>query len=474
MYMDVFDQAPDNPDYISGQYDLLSGKIATEKNEIMLVLDKNGESADLTLAQLGYLTQDEFLNYAYKATDDAHYDADNDKISFSYAELMGKSFTWYPNDGLFEKNENRNPLSQYGYCDYIYNPYGEDLSGGLELKIVGILQPKDDLSYGCLSSGVYYTKALAEYVIEQNENSEIVQYAKSDEKGGQITSGYADSSMSPTVPDGVKIPYGIAFTYNYVFDGAAHTEMDFLGTTSSYAMLLGSFSGMLGGANSSLDAYSNMKTLTSRELGGERVAQSINIYPLSFDAKDLVTDYLDKWNEDGPVTYYSVAEQKEVTHAQNERENVTYTDSLELIISMINSMIDIVTYGLIAFTSISLVVSSVMIGVITYVSVVERTKEIGVLRSLGARKKDVSNLFNAETFIIGLLAGLFGVGITYLISLPANAILGGLTGIYTLVSLPVWQAAVMICISFALTMISGLIPARAAAKKDPVIALRTE
>ncbi|MBP5242890.1 MAG: FtsX-like permease family protein, partial [Clostridia bacterium] len=153
---------------------------------------------------------------------------------------------------------------------------------------------------------------------------------------------------------------------------------------------------------------------------------------------------------------------------------ITYTDSLELVINIINNMIDIITYGLIAFTSISLVVSSVMIGVITYVSVVERTKEIGVLRSLGARKRDVSNLFMAETFIIGLLAGVFGVAVTYLISIPANIILGGLTGIYTLVSLPIWQAGIMIVISFLLTMISGLFPARAAANKDPVIALRTE
>jgi putative ABC transport system permease protein len=193
-----------------------------------------------------------------------------------------------------------------------------------------------------------------------------------------------------------------------------------------------------------------------RQLGGKEVANRIYVYPIDFDSKNLVTDYLDAWN------------------TEHEDAQVTYTDSLELVISMINDMIDIITYGLIAFTSISLVVSSVMIGVITYVSVVERTKEIGVLRSLGARKLDVSNLFNAETFLIGLLAGVAGVVITYLISIPANLILGALTGIYSLVSLPVWQAFIMICVSFVLTMISGLIPARAAAKKDPVIALRTE
>ncbi|MBR2622793.1 MAG: FtsX-like permease family protein, partial [Clostridia bacterium] len=145
-----------------------------------------------------------------------------------------------------------------------------------------------------------------------------------------------------------------------------------------------------------------------------------------------------------------------------------------MMMSMVQTMLNAVTYVLVAFTSISLVVSSVMIGIITYVSVVERVKEIGVLRSLGARKKDIKNLFNAETFIIGLASGLIGVGVTYLMSLGINALLGVLTGIYTLASLPISSAIIMVIISICLTLISGLIPANAAAKKDPVVALRTE
>ena len=141
---------------------------------------------------------------------------------------------------------------------------------------------------------------------------------------------------------------------------------------------------------------------------------------------------------------------------------------------MVNTMIDVVTTALIAFTAISLVVSTVMISIITYVSVVERIKEIGVIRSLGGRKKDVARLFNAETFIIGLAAGLLGIGITYLISIIANIIIGGITGIYTLVALPIYQAIIMIVISISLTLISGLFPSRAAANMDPVNALRSE
>jgi putative ABC transport system permease protein len=142
--------------------------------------------------------------------------------------------------------------------------------------------------------------------------------------------------------------------------------------------------------------------------------------------------------------------------------------------SMVQTILNAITYVLVAFTSISLVVSSVMIGIITYVSVVERVKEIGVLRSLGARKRDIKNLFNAETFIIGLAAGLLGVGISYLISFGLNSLLGFLTGIPRLVDLPIGSAVAMVVISIMLTLISGLIPADAAAKKDPVVALRTE
>ena len=155
-------------------------------------------------------------------------------------------------------------------------------------------------------------------------------------------------------------------------------------------------------------------------------------------------------------------------------QEVKYTDTVGMMMSMVEMMLNAITVVLVAFTSISLIVSSVMIGIITYVSVVERTREIGVLRSLGARKKDIKNLFNAETFIIGGASGTIGVVITYLLSFGVNGLLGKLTGISTLAALPFGSAVIMICISILLTLISGLIPARAAAKKDPVVALRSE
>ena len=214
--------------------------------------------------------------------------------------------------------------------------------------------------------------------------------------------------------------------------------------------------------------FAELRDTFIRNLGGNGVANSVLIYPNSFEEKDLVTEYLDAWNSDGDITVNGK------TYTADEREEVTYTDALELIISIINTMIDVISYALIAFTSISLVVSTVMIGIITYVSVVERIKEIGVIRSLGGRKKDVSHLFNAETFIIGALAGLFGVAVTYLVSVVVNLILEPLIGYANIAALPIGQALLLIALSVGLTLISGLIPASSAAKRDPVVALRTE
>ena len=206
-----------------------------------------------------------------------------------------------------------------------------------------------------------------------------------------------------------------------------------------------------------------------RYFGGNHMPVQVKIYPVSFDEKVHLTDYLDKWNDlKNPITVGGV----EIPGA--DRTEITYTDTLELIINMITTMIDIISYALIAFTSISLVVSTVMIGIITYVSVVERIKEIGVIRSLGGRKRDVSNLFIAETAIIGFLAGVIGIAVTYIISAIVNLILTPIINFPNIAALPIGNAIFLICLSVGLTLISGLAPAKSAAKKDPVVALRTE
>ena len=429
-----FNQAPDNLDYIRNQYDVVSGEIADEKDEIMLVLDSNDELTDLLLARLGYYTQDEMMEIFHKASnkdenDKPIYNEQLYREKFSYEELLNKTLTWYPTDSIFSTTELTItvPDKDGGFTTStttapIYTGEMDVASAeGMTLKVVGILTPKDNISYGVMGSGIYYTKALTDYSLEVNSDSEFIDYLIGDE-------GKAEEYLA-------------SFTYKYdyipydAFDGDltdAERKTNDKGSVFSYST----------------------RESIARNLGGIDLANNIKIYPLSFDDKDLVTGYLNKWNDD--------------------HDKVTYTDSLELVINMVNTMIDIISYALIAFTSISLVVSTVMIGIITYGSVVERIKEIGVIRSLGGRKRDVSNLFIAETAIIGMLAGLIGIGATYLISAVVNVILKPLINFSSIAALPIGNAIFLVCLSVILTLISGLAPAKSAANKDPVVALRTE
>ncbi len=457
-------QMPNNTDYLLSQYNLVGegSKIAEGKNEIMLVLNSEDELSDLLLARFGFYNQDEFIEIVYKATEDDY----NEQIyrdSFAYDELIGKTFTYYPNDTVFGTVKVENPympgiqIDAYGHK---YTSEGFSDEGALELTVVGILTPKENVNFGSISSGIYYTEELTNYVLETNETlgDEFFDYVSS-----------IDESNSTTA---AIMQYYFPFTYEYTYDadrdGTADTK-----TATAYVAPGMSMSDMMGsivGGSSDQAAFDHagMKERVIRSFGGNDLANRVYIYPVSFDDKDLVTDYLDAWNAKGDITVNGE------TFTKDDRSSVTYTDSLELVINMINTMIDVVSYALIAFTSISLVVSTVMIGIITYVSVVERIKEIGVIRSLGGRKKDVSHLFNAETFIIGLLAGIFGVVVTYLISIIVNLILEPLIGYASIAALPISDAIVLVILSVLLTCISGLIPASSAAKKDPVVALRTE
>ena len=453
-----FAQAPNNTAYIESQYTLAAGTIAKEKNEVMLVLNSKDELSDLLLARLGYYTLDEFYEIIHKVSG-KEYDETVFREYFTYDELLGKTFTWYPNDSIFEKTEYTLPNGTSGVTFAYHNDASAvaDKSTGLTLKVTGILTPNENISYGCLTSGIYYTEALTDYMLEENRDSEIVSF---------LTDANASAAMAQTM-------YRIYYSYTYRdYDGKEQTDMGYVGASVSMAdMMSAGMTGGMGGSGSGTGTIdlSSVRTRFIRNLGGNSLANDISVYPVSFDSKDMVTDYLDKWN-DSSVTL--TVDGKTLSYA--DRVETKYSDTLALVINIINTMIDVVSYALIAFTSISLIVSTVMIGIITYVSVVERIKEIGVIRALGGRKKDVSHLFNAETFIIGTLSGVLGVGITYGICAIVNAILYPLIHIRQIAMLPWTNALFLLLLSIALTLLSGLFPARSAAKKDPVVALRSE
>ena len=423
-------------EYVLSQYDVVAGHFPENVNEVVLVVGQNNQVTDLTLAQLGLLEEDRFMELFNLGTEDKdEVEEGTDRID--YSEILGKSYTLFFNDALYTKDESWNQMA-YMSGEYAFTYQGQRQNDafqaaegeGINLQISGILRLKDGLSYGCLASGLNLTEKTALAYIEGNRDSEIVQWMQSDDACFSIrgTTLYLMPAETEALMD-------------------AFTLYDFMGSNIYVAQLPDTAVKTLGGSD-----------------GVSRVA----IYANDFDHKEEVLAYLDEWNDrcENGGSYGGIS--------LEEGDKITYTDTVGTLMGIMQTMIDIITYVLVAFTAISLIVSSVMIGIITYVSVVERVKEIGVLRALGARKQDVRNLFNAETFIIGLAAGLIGIGIAYALSAVISMILQNLTGIAGIASLPVTSAIVMVCVSVVLTLISGLIPAQSAAKKDPVIALRTE
>ena len=507
----TFDEMPDNYNYILSQYYIVAAytdetgivtdaeqltyeqlqSIFSDKSTLVMVTSEDSIS-DLMMGQFGYLTQKEFLNYAFAAVDNELYDEDVGLVGsgldgqgnpdpnngFDYTKFIGpdsKTFTWYPNDQIYYRNGNSFVYKPYIEGNFIEVEFGDNTismplpdidtsdESAVDLSVRLILQKKDDISYGCLTTGFYHTEALSEYARADALESEIVNYIDSTEEG------YLDA-----------LPYFINYV-NFADDNGDGIVDDYAANTHTAASVIydsGSIMDMLlSGLSGSSADQSTMYRVYSELLGGAKVPTALYIYPVDFDSKTYITQYMDEWNnmcDRGDSYTWTDADGQTHTAALGQSDVITYTDTVGLIINMVNTMIQMITIALIAFTALSLVVSTVMIGIITYVSVVERIKEIGILRAVGARKKDIKRLFNAETFIIGLIAGAIGILITYLLSLIVNVIVLFIAGIWGIAALPWWQALIMVGLSIILTLISGLIPAAAAAKKDPVVALRTE
>ena len=479
-YTDAINQCLPEKEYVLSQYDVVSGKYAEGENEMMIVLNHRNQLTEFVLTLLGYYGQDEFANAIYYYSDQKEkmdMDLWEKQQSFTIDQLVGKEYTYYPNNSLYTYNSSydagstTNPLAWQAY-DYAFVDDGS-LTNGENMKVVGILAPKEEVSYGCMDSGLYFTKAFAEHYLEQNMESEVTKFIRAYCETNPDADGFTSAVINFS---NHKFISGIGFIYDVNFpDGIGSSSIQtfegagLIGEQNALSGIMSLIGGGGSGGSSSSILPQKMALCTLRDVGGNSLPGTIKIYPKSFADKYLVTDYLDRWQSEETITLSTGT-----VLTPDQRNDIKYTDNLAIIIALINGVINIVTIALVAFTSLSLIVSTVMIGIITYVSVMERVKEIGVIRSLGGRKRDVSHLFNAETLIIGSLSGVFGLIVTYLFEIILNATIGAYYGIGMIANLSWWTAVVILALSVALTMIAGIIPARAAARQDPVVALRTE
>lgn len=394
----------DNDELIKAQYELVNekSKWATEYNEIMIVVDKNNEISDYTLYGLGLLNQEDLNtlldNYINNITSNV-----NEK-TFSYDDLLNIEYKIILESDYFEKQTDGTYKDIRDYKTTDLNLYKQKIqtlydTKAITLKVTGIIREKENASALSINNTVAYNSKLTKFLIEANNNSEIVK-------------AQLNSNLS-------------------VLTGE---ELNFATKESTLKRI----------------GYSNLSS-----------PEGIYLYPIDFESKTKISNFISEYNN-------------KCLSAGEESKVVTYSDTIGTMMKSISTIISAITYVLIAFVGVSLIVSSIMIGIITYISVIERTKEIGVLRSVGASKGDIRNVFTAESFIIGLSSGLFGIIITLILIIPLNIVLKHFTNLAGIASLPILGAVILIAISIVLTLIAGFIPARIASKKDPVVALRTE
>ena len=451
---------------ITDSYDVLYGSWPSKYNELVIVLNHNNEISATTLYKLGLLPSSEYNELISKIEDGETVTLDTQKLS--YEDIIAQTFYMIPSCDLYVENDN-------GTFDYIGDDNSEIknlLEDAVELKVVGIIRPKEDTETVLISNTVGYTKALTDYIIDYTNNSEVVKGQEAS-KNLNVLNGmeFSPSDDVDKVKDaktyidhlGVSEKANLAkqiLQYTYSDNPTATSQMMSMNETQLAAALDENLDDEA--LLSIYDHYistgtydGNMKTFGVVSLDAP---SSINIYCDSFEDKDVIADYIGKYNE-----------------LVDEESQITYTDYVGLLMSSVTTIINVISYVLIAFVAVSLIVSSIMIGIITYISVMERTKEIGILRAIGASKHNISQVFNAETFIIGICSGKIGIGITLLLLIPANSIIHTLTGTDTVnASLPFSSALLLIALSIILTLMGGFIPAKKAARKDPVTALRTE
>lgn len=444
----VWNQLLGNQQVLDEQYDVLAGHWPENYNEVVLVADKNNEVDDYTLYSLGLKDPEEVRTLFKKMMVGESYETEKD-TSYTFDEILDTEFKLVMPTDMYKYNDVTGTWDDYSKDDkYMTNV----VNNGTDIKVCGIIRPNDDAVSTSLSSGIGYTAKLTEYIIEQVKNSEIAKAQLADTSVDVFTGVPFDNDRN------TEITMDDVNAYMATLSPEESAQMQAMTSGMSDDQILQLFSASLKARTTDATLDSNKSKLGITDLD---TPSQIDIYATDFDSKEKVQNIIKDYNK--------------LQQDDGKEENViNYTDYVGIMMSSVSTIINAISYVLIAFVAISLIVSSIMIGIITYISVLERTKEIGVLRSIGASKKDVSRIFNAETLIEGFVSGALGIVVTLLLCIPANALIKHLTDISNVAQLPVAGGVILIIISMFLTFIAGLIPAKLAAKKDPVVALRSE
>lgn len=444
----VWNQLLGNQQVLDEQYDVLAGHWPENFNEVVLVTDKNNEVDDYTLYSLGLKDPEEVRTLFKKMMVGESYETEKD-ISYTFDEILDTEFKLVMPTDMYKYNDVTGTWDDYSKDDkYMTNV----VNNGTDIKVCGIIRPNDDAVSTSISSGIGYTAKLTEYIIDEVKNSEIAKAQLADTSVDVFTGVPFDNDRN------TEITMDDVNAYMATLSPEESAQMQAMTSGMSDDQILQLFSASLKARTTDATLDSNKSKLGITDLD---TPSQIDIYATDFDSKEkvqnIIKDYNKSQQDDG-----------------KEENVINYTDYVGIMMSSVSTIINAISYVLIAFVAISLIVSSIMIGIITYISVLERTKEIGVLRSIGASKKDVSRIFNAETLIEGFVSGALGIVVTLLLCIPANALIKHLTDISNVAQLPVAGGVILIIISMFLTFIAGLIPAKLAAKKDPVVALRSE
>ncbi len=432
MNNDVFSEMLDNKKLMESQYDIVAGSWPKKYNEVVVVVSENNEISDYTLYSLGLMNQDELVENFNSLLKGEKIKKSKGK-EYTYEDLLNTKFKFVLNTDYYEKNGQIwiDKSNDEKYLDNI-------VKNAEDLKIVGIIKPNNDSVVEDNYGRIFYSKELKEYVINKINESEIVKRQKENPNINVLT--------------------GLEFKQaneKFSYENLTNEQKRYLASLSQeeIANVMQSYE----------ENYNTTYDTVLTKLGAVDLANpaSIGLYPKDFDSKEKIINFINKYNE----------KQKQ---DKKEANVISYNDLVGTMMTSVSSIINIISYVLIAFVSVSLIVSSIMIGIITYISVLERTKEIGILRSIGASKKDISRVFTAETLIIGLGSGIIGILITILLNIPINIVLKKILDVSNISALPIAGAILLVLISILLTLLGGLIPSRIASKKDPVVALRSE